>query len=72
MSEDTTVCTFVAPMASVGFKVFIAEFALDAFQTGRNSTRQARFVIHRNALQTDMTIYESYDAIFVTKTSIQQ
>ena len=72
MSEYTTVCTFVTPMPSVGFKAFIAEFALDAFQTCRNSTRQALFAIHRNVLQTEITIYESYDAIFVTKTIIQQ
>ena len=59
----------VRTRVSVGFEVFIAEFALDAFQTCRNSTRQALFAIHRNALQTEITIYESYD---VTKTSIQQ
>ena len=71
MSEDTTMCTFVTPMPIVGFKAFIAEFALDAFQTCRNSTRQALFAIRRNGLQTEITIYESYDAIFVTKTITQ-
>ena len=34
--EHATMCTFVAPMPSVGFKAFIAEFALDA-RAGTNT-----------------------------------
>ena len=55
--EDTTVCTFVTPMPGFGFKAFMAEFALNAFQTCRNSMWQALLAIHRNALQTKITIY---------------
>ena len=61
-------CTFVTPMPGFGFKAFRAEFALNAVQTCRNSTWQALFATHRNALQTKITIRESYDAIFVTNT----
>ena len=55
--EDATMCTFVNLMPRSGFKAFRAEFALNAFQTCRNSTWQALFVIHRNDLQTQITIY---------------
>ena len=56
VGEDTTVCTFVNPMPEFGFKAFMAEFALNAFQTCRNSTWQALFAIHRNALQTKINL----------------
>ena len=72
MREDTTVCTFVKLMPKFGFKALMAEFALKAFQTCLNSTWQALMFIHRNTLQTKLTIHESYDSSFVTKTRIQQ
>ena len=55
--EDTTMCTFMNLMPIFGFKAFMAEFALNAFQTCRNSMWQALLAIHRNALQTKITIY---------------
>ena len=59
--EDTTMCTFMKLIPMFGGKASMAEFALNAFQTCRNSTWHALFAIHRNTLQTKITICEYYD-----------